>query len=107
MEATEASLGVSHPDLAYALLTIGQVHEKRGEVELAVAASERALAVRLEQPRVELTAEARFQLARVLWAQGERARALELAQQARTTYVDGGWKERATEAGDWLAERAG
>lgn len=105
LEASEATLGVSHPDLAYALLTIGQVHEKRGDVDLAVTASERALAVRLDQPRTELIAEAQFQLARVLWEQGEETRALELAQQARSAYVDGGWTERATQVADWLAER--
>jgi tetratricopeptide (TPR) repeat protein len=103
----ERAFGARHPLVATALFNIGWNHEGLGAHAVAVEAHERALDIREngEVPPADL-AESRFSLARALWENGtERARARELAEQARETFATLGAAQRDSlaEVDAWLA----
>jgi len=66
---------------------------------------ERAIAIRTKgSAGAEDLAEPRFSLARALWGAGrDRARAKDLAEQARGGYVQGGQKQEAEKVAAWIA----
>ena len=77
--------GPGHPLLVPVLVGLGRAHMEAGQVTDAVAALERAVAIadaNGQSSRIA-AARARFQLAKALWASGERARSAALAEAAR------------------------
>jgi len=102
----ERVLGADHPNIAHILIGSGETLLALGRAGEAVPPLARALALR-EAGRVqpEEVAEARFALARALWAaDGDRDRAHVLAQQAGDAYA--AIASRAPDAAavrDWLA----
>ncbi|MEM9453713.1 MAG: serine/threonine-protein kinase [Myxococcota bacterium] len=86
----EKALGPDHPQVAYSLVGMAKVALKMNNSMSARAHAERAFSIR-EAATVapELLAEARFILARALWSEhSERARARELAKQAREVWLE-------------------
>jgi serine/threonine protein kinase/tetratricopeptide (TPR) repeat protein len=95
-----------HPDLGAHLTGVGIAHVEAGEPAAAIAPLEEAIAIFLAAPRDPLyLAQARFELARALWAsRSDRPRALQLAQQARQTYREQPGGDRFhVEVDAWLA----
>ncbi|HEX8952887.1 MAG TPA: tetratricopeptide repeat protein, partial [Polyangia bacterium] len=106
----EKVLGPKHPELVVPLLGLGQVALLRGNPAAARAPLERGLV--LTEGFAILDVEAcdyQLALAKVEWASGNRARALELAQRAHAGYVKAGTrgKEGLAEANAWLAAHHG
>ncbi|RMG97526.1 MAG: serine/threonine protein kinase [Deltaproteobacteria bacterium] len=105
----EKSLGPEHPHMSYPLVGLAEVALAKRRPQDAVRHAERAVALREGgKTSPEDLAEARFVLARALWAADrDQARALELAAKARDAYREAG-KAREKELGEveaWLAER--
>jgi serine/threonine protein kinase/tetratricopeptide (TPR) repeat protein len=104
--AGEKALGLKHPQLTTPLLGLGRVQLALHAPARAKAPLERGLQILGDQPGEALTApDLRFTLAQALWATGERARAVELATQAREAYSTAGEPGKASfaEASGWLA----
>ena len=102
----EKALGAEHPSLAYALLGLARVALGQQDSEGARAYAERALRI-CEAGKVapELSANARYELARALWANpSQRSRARTLAEQARATFAEAGRDRDVAEADAWLTE---
>jgi tetratricopeptide (TPR) repeat protein len=102
----DRALGPETPAAARVLAATGQVRLRLGAAAAAVAPLEHAVRIRAARrgdPR-EL-AEARFLLARALWASGgDRDRARRLAAQARETYAAHPWFREPLAAVDaWIA----
>jgi tetratricopeptide (TPR) repeat protein len=109
------ALSADHLDVAVSLTGLGQALIGQGKSADALAYLERALSIRsANEVDPLLLAETRFALAQALWATSvdagpERARARELAEQARDGYAGMG-KAAAKQLGAiqiWLAEHAG
>jgi tetratricopeptide (TPR) repeat protein len=95
-------LGPDSPTLAASLLGTGESLLEEGRAAEAIVPLERA--VKLAPPRV--WAQARFSLARALWAAGqERERAVALAGEARERWRQWGHAPKLEEANRWLASR--
>ncbi len=93
LKIREKALGPNHPEVAFPVTGLVLLALARGEPEAALPHAKRAVRIReSSEVAVEDLAYSRFNLAKVLWAlPGRRAnnrnRALELAQQARDTYL--------------------
>jgi serine/threonine-protein kinase len=86
--------------LALTRLGLGELHLARHQPALAVPLLEQAL----EHISLRARADARWALARALWdANAHRARARELAAQAREHYGNIGQERKATEVSQWLS----
>jgi tetratricopeptide (TPR) repeat protein len=109
LQIEEKALGANHPQLASSLMGLAEIALAQEQFDLARTHAERAFSI-LQAGEVapERLAEARFLLARALWAadRSQRTRARELAEQARDPYAElGGAKEEAlAEVQGWLAE---
>jgi serine/threonine protein kinase/tetratricopeptide (TPR) repeat protein len=104
--AGEKALGPKHPQLTTALLGLGRVELSRNAAARAKAPLERGLAILGNEPGEGLTApDLKFALAQALWATGDRARAVELATQAREGYSAAGAPGKASvgEVSSWLS----
>ncbi len=102
----EKVLGPKHPELVTPLLGLAQVALARGNPAAARAPLERGLALTEGYAILDVDAcDYRLALAKVEWASGNRARAVELAQRARDGYAKAGsrGKEGLAEAAAWLA----
>jgi eukaryotic-like serine/threonine-protein kinase len=104
----EKALGPEHPRVAYSLVGLAEVALVEDRAEEAVEYARRAVSLRetTASPGAEI-AVARFVLARSLWAaKHERARALELAAQARDGFrgVGPAAAESLAEVDAWLDE---
>ena len=95
------SLGPDHHYVAYALTGLGQCYTKLGKLDAAITHLERGLRLRSQQSDSPFLAESRFSLARAL-ARREPARALELANQALTSYAAAGDGDSKAEIQSWL-----
>ncbi len=97
-------LGEAHPDRSLSMLGLGRVAFDEGKPAEAVVSLEKALALMSDHPDPIDQAEARFQLARALPAD-KRARARELANQARTAFAEAGVRAERylAEVDEWLA----
>ncbi len=103
----ERTRGRDHPDVAFALTSLGRIDLAQGRTHEAVARLERALKLRGGRGLdPQLLAETQFALARALHAVDDRARARELAAKAREAFATGTppAPKRATEVQRWLAE---
>ena len=103
----EKALGQKHPQLVQPLYGLGRVALARGAPAEARAPLERALAILGNEPGEGLSApDVRFALAQAEWAAGSRARAVQLATQAREAYGVAGTpgKHAFAEASAWLAK---
>ena len=104
----EKVLGPDHLMLAYPLVSLANATLGQRNAAAARDHAARAVSIREKQPvEPSLLAEARFALARALWSdEVERARARDLAEQARETYAEQGPDAEDTLAGidAWLAE---
>jgi eukaryotic-like serine/threonine-protein kinase len=103
--------GEHHPELAYSGTTLGEVLLARGDASGAVPVLEGALALRdhPDADPIEL-ATTRFALARALWGLGQRRRARELAEAARTGFAAvqrGRPAEQRAAVIAWLAKPGG
>mgnify|MGYP000025184986 CR=1 FL=1 len=98
--AWEKTLGPDHPNIALSLLGSGEILLAQNRPAEAVARFERACALRAAA-LPDVLAQCRFVLARGLWAQGDRPRARELANQALAGYPEAA-KPRA-DITAWLA----
>ena len=83
----EKAVGPNHPDLADALIGIGLSELAQGDARRASPSLERALALRESSGDALDIARARFALARAVAANGDRPRAVELADKARAVYA--------------------
>jgi tetratricopeptide (TPR) repeat protein len=102
----EKTLGPKHPELVVPLFGLGQIALARGNAAAARAPLERALSLTEGYAILDVDAcDYRLALAKVEWASGNRARAIELAQRAHDGYAKGGvrGKEGLAEATAWLA----
>jgi len=104
----EQTRGEDHPDLAYALTSLGLLDVRSGEAQTAVDRLERALKLRGGRGLdPNLLARTQFALARALHATGgDHPRARELATKARDTFAKGKHPDPAAakEVERWLAE---
>ncbi|MCA9649806.1 MAG: serine/threonine protein kinase [Myxococcales bacterium] len=110
LEIQQEALPPDHPHLALSLLGLAKIGIEREEHDVARQHAERAVAIReAGQMPPELVAEARFVLARALGNDpDQRARARELAEQARDAWSSAGSEDRQTkeylgEVEKWLA----
>mgnify|MGYP000036982841 CR=1 FL=1 len=108
-EIVEKSLGSDHPGSAAALRGLAQVAIRRGDRLAARPLLERAvtLAARDCAYFLEL-AQSRFELAQLLWQDGDRDRSLTLAREAAAGIADSGARQAArhAEITTWLAQRS-
>lgn len=105
----ERSLGDEHPHVAASRVNLASLLLQRGETEQARQLAERAWA-RLQRDDIPpwLEAPGAAVLAQASWASGDaadRGRAIELAEHALATYVEGGTSDgpNADEVRAWLA----
>jgi len=104
----EHALGPTHPDLSYSLTGIGLAELLLDHPDRAVAALERALAVRGEIGDRSEVGELRFGLARALVASGgDRTRARALAEQAVADLSRDVDRPTARAIEAWLRQHAG
>jgi tetratricopeptide (TPR) repeat protein len=104
----ERTLPADHPSIASTLGNLAQLEYEQGRHREAAAHFERALTIRASRGAAPKDrAFESFGLARALWALGDRNRARQLAEEARTTYVDAGegYRDRHDEVVQWLAKR--
>ncbi len=109
LEIKQRVLGPEHVSLGFSLVGLARVLVAQGEHERAVGPAERAVVLREASGEApELLAEARYWLARALGPDPtERARARELAQRARTGFVESTNPQVQADIADidrWLAE---
>jgi tetratricopeptide (TPR) repeat protein len=108
IEIDTAALGKDNPDASDAMTELARVHLERGQAKKAVPLLERALVLDKDLGASQL-AEPRLALAQALWQTGgDRARAAELAKEARAFYER--LPARRVEVGeieDWLAANGG
>ena len=104
--AIQEKAGPDHPNLGVPLLALAHVRLDQGNKTQAISLAERALAVRERGgARTELIAQARFELADILWkAGGDHKRAIALATTARELVMSLGDHDSIAEADKWLAE---
>jgi len=98
------AIGERHPHMVSVLGTLGATHARRGEDDRALALFEQAVALGLEvQVRPDELAQVKAELAAVLWRKRphERARAMQLAEQALAALPVGSSNRREVET--WLA----
>ena len=103
LEIMQTQLGAEHLHVSYPLHGIGQVALARGRAREAVEPLERALALRERNnagpgDRAEL----RFDLARALWGNGDRARARSTAKQALDEYREAERTDAIASIEAWL-----
>lgn len=102
----EATRGTDHPDIAYALTSLGRLDVSAGNPQEAVQRLERALKLRGGRGLdPQLLAHTQFALAQALHATGrDQPRARELATKARDTFAKGKSPDptRAAEIDHWL-----
>jgi tetratricopeptide (TPR) repeat protein len=95
----EASMSADHPELAAALVGVARCELELGYADSAVEPAERGLSILEKRGSPAHLNEARFTLARALMAtEADRARAIELAEQARDAYAElgeAGHKQRS------------
>ncbi|WP_224371127.1 tetratricopeptide repeat protein [Hyalangium versicolor] len=98
----EKALGKEHPDLSYPLQIQGELFLAEGRAAEALPPLERAQKL---APKGAIRAEVGFSLAQALWEarSAERARAVELATQAREDWQRIGHAERVARSTRWLA----
>jgi tetratricopeptide (TPR) repeat protein/tRNA A-37 threonylcarbamoyl transferase component Bud32 len=104
----ERTVGRDHPHASFSLMGLARVAIAEGSPAGAVAHLERALAIRsANELDPNMIAETQFLLARALWdAKGDRKRARELAESARTTWAkDAAWSSNVELVDEWLAKR--
>ncbi len=101
----ETALGVDHPAIAQVAFGLGNTLEALGRITEAEVQFARALEIHTAAGAgADLRAEAKFALARTLWARpSERARARALAKAAREELVALGESELLTACTKWLA----
>jgi tetratricopeptide (TPR) repeat protein len=108
LKIREQTFGMDDQRVAHVLVNLGALLEKRGELRRARRLLERALVIRENDDTVaaDRLGETQFALAKVLWRQRDRGRALELARAAvnnlQTSPLAG---EAVREAEAWLAAR--
>ena len=86
----ERTRGKDHPDVAFALTSLGQIDLLQGRANEAVERLERALKLRGGRGLdPQLLAQTQFALARALHALDDRPRARELAAKARDAFKSG------------------
>jgi tetratricopeptide (TPR) repeat protein len=104
----EPLVGTDDVRLALPLAHLGDAEERAGRIDSARSRLERALALFTSTQAPALTAaDARFPLARTLWARpADRVRARELAEAARAAYATGGpiFARRLAEVDAWLRD---
>ncbi len=100
----ERSLGEDHPRLAQTLTSLARARLGLRQAEQAVPLLERAITLgQKEGAPPGALEEARFVLARVFWERNKnRARAVELATQARDGYARRGQEKELAEVQAWL-----
>jgi eukaryotic-like serine/threonine-protein kinase len=103
----ERELGLDARNLAYALTGIGQSDLSERDPMSAVAPLERAWKIRAaKEPDPLLRGETQFALARALWdSERDRRRAATLAEEARTSYMQAGKKDKTSDIEAWIARR--
>jgi tetratricopeptide (TPR) repeat protein len=102
----EKALAPDDPDRAVALLAISRSLMDLGRAKEGVSAGERALVLLEGKPLdPKLLQKARFSLARVLWDEGNHARAVRLAVQAREGLAEDGHLDDQHEVESWLRQR--
>ncbi|MCB9754093.1 MAG: tetratricopeptide repeat protein [Myxococcales bacterium] len=110
LEILTGAFGEDSPFLALIYSGLGRAALGLGDVDEAIAKLERALELANDASRKTVLSEARFGLARALLTKSRkhRARALELARQARQDLerYDEGYSEEIAEIDAWLAARA-
>ena len=103
LAAAEPKLGKDHPFVGDALVGIGECLLQLKRYAEARSALERGLAIRKRGSRPLEMATVQIALAKTLWAQGERARAIELARTARDAFATTpGTKTRLDDTDAWL-----
>ncbi|MHB8874913.1 MAG: tetratricopeptide repeat protein [Myxococcaceae bacterium] len=111
LEIYEAGVGKDHPALAYYLTGIGECLTDLGQAKEALAPLERALQLRLKDTLLPIElGRTRAALARALWAaRGDRARANELAESARSNFKAAGAKagRESKRLEEWLSAQRG
>jgi serine/threonine protein kinase/Tfp pilus assembly protein PilF len=107
LEIREKTLDPDHPHLAFPLTSLGECLVDEGRSSTAKELLERALVIRKAKDTDPLlTAETRFALARALWAESQRERALELARTASESFAtSANHAEQLSEVEKWLATR--
>ncbi len=106
----ERTLPPDHPSIANTLGNLAQLRYELGRHREAAADFERAIAIREKRGAIPKDrAFESFGLARVLWALGERERAVGLAEAALAAYVEAGagYADRHEEVRQWLGEHRG
>jgi eukaryotic-like serine/threonine-protein kinase len=83
----EKKLTKDHPYAGDALVGIGSSQRELGRLDASQAALERALAIREHDARPVELAEVQFELAKTVWARGNKTRAVALARSAREQYA--------------------
>jgi tetratricopeptide (TPR) repeat protein len=104
----EKTLGADNPNLAFPLSGLARALPKLGRAHEAIAPAERAVAL-FEKGQVDplFLNQSRFFLAAALWdGGGDRARAAQLARQARAGLQAAGAREEQHEVEDWLRKRS-
>jgi serine/threonine-protein kinase len=96
--------GQRHPDLPPVRRRFGGFLRERGELDEARVQLEKAWAAVRDESRSMERAATAFELARVLWAAGERQRARTLATTAERAFADAGvhWRAEHVAAEAWL-----
>jgi eukaryotic-like serine/threonine-protein kinase len=104
---TEKVRGPDHPYLAEAHLGLGMAHLGAGRFGPAIVDLERAIAIGEKLPGESRDlAVARFQLARALWASGQRKRAMVLARKARDDLAAKRMRDDLGAVEGWLRTRS-
>jgi len=100
----EKALGREHPEVSLALLSLGELHLARGRPADALPLLERAMAHAYPKDESDVA----FALARALWdASQDRARARNLATQARDQWQQRNNPRKAAEVSRWLKTHGG
>jgi serine/threonine protein kinase/tetratricopeptide (TPR) repeat protein len=102
-------LGNENLGLSYALTGIGLGYVAEGSPAKALAPLERAFKIReAQEPEPSRRAETAFALARALWdAKRDRARARDLAENAKALYSKVAANSKALEVENWLRQHRG
>ncbi len=106
LRITEAAFADEHPQIAFSLERVALVDLQRREWDQAVERLERAASIRATTESTDRDrARGEFMLARALWGQGTRERALATAEASlkRTPAADAAFRE---EVQDWLEPKA-
>jgi tetratricopeptide (TPR) repeat protein len=105
LDIVEKKLTKDHPYAGDALVGIGSSQRELGRLDASQAALERALAIREHDARPVELGEVQFELAKTVWARGNKARARELAKSSRDQYATSKAAAAALAAVDiWIRE---